>query len=50
MFSKSKNQYLALLPLSYFGNNSVSDDAEDYEVSHILQHLVGLIFEYLKQD
>lgn len=36
--------------LNYFENNSVCDAVVNYVVAHILQHLVGLVFEYLKQD
>lgn len=36
--------------LNYFENNSVFDDVVNYVIAHILQHLVGLVFEYLKQD
>jgi len=36
--------------LNYFENNSVCDGVVNYVVERILQHLVGLVFEYLKQD
>lgn len=36
--------------LNYFENNSACDGVVNYVVAHILQHLVGLVFEYLKPD